>query len=339
MVFIMKTREPDFSQLLKVMHREKPDRPVLFELFLDKRLFSLFSGETFLYGDQHEELRLKIKAYATGGYDYTSTVAGGFGFPVLERAHAQSVSMREGLIKDRESFEKYIWPDPANYNFDLLNDTKKWLPDGMKFVVLGPGGLLENMQGIIGYDNICALLYEDPELLEEIATNIGTRLVKYYEICASYDTVGMLMDNDDWGFNTQTFLSPADMRKYVFPWHKKIAEVAHRHNMPVALHSCGNPLEVMEDIIADIKIDARHSYEDKIIPVEEFYRRFHSQIAVLGGIDVDFMTRGTPEQIFKRSEAMLAAAPTGYALGTGNSIADYIPLENYMAMRKAALGE
>lgn len=336
---MMNTREPDFSQLLKVMRREKPDRPVLFELFLDPRLFTLFSGEKFAYGgDPREEMRVLIKAYAAGGYDYTSVYATGFGFPGLERQHAQSVSMREGVIKDRESFEKYKWPEPEKIDFELFHEAKKWLPDGMKLMVRGPGGLLENMQNIIGYDNICAMLYEDPDLLEEIATNIGTRLVKYYEICASYDTVGMLMDNDDWGFNTQTFLSPADMRKYVFPWHKKIAEVAHKHNMPVALHSCGNPLEVMEDIISDIKIDARHSYEDKIIPVEAFYKRFHDRIGVLGGMDIDFMTRSTPEQIYKRASAMLEAAPTGYALGTGNSIADYIPIENYMAMRKAALG-
>ncbi|HNX14909.1 MAG TPA: uroporphyrinogen decarboxylase family protein [Oscillospiraceae bacterium] len=336
----MKTREPDFSQLLKVMRREKPDRPVLFELFLDPRLFTLFSGEPFEYGgDPREEMRILIKAYAAAGYDYTSVYANGFSFPGPEREHAKSTSMRDGLIKDRESFDKYVWPDPENADYELFHEAKKWLPDGMKFMIRGPGGQLENMQNIVGYDNICAMLYDDPDLLEEIAANVGTRLVKYYEICASCDTIGILMDNDDWGFNTQTFLSPADMRKYIFPWHKKIAEIAHRHNMPVALHSCGNPLEVMDDIITDIKIDARHSYEDKIIPVEEFYKRFHDHIAVLGGMDVDMMTRGTPEQIYKRSKTMLEAAPTGYALGTGNSIAAYIPIENYMAMRKAAMGE
>lgn len=39
---------------------------------------------------------------------------------------------------------------------------------------------------------------------------------------------GRICSNDDWGFNTQTFLSPSDMRKYVFPWHKKFVEAAHR---------------------------------------------------------------------------------------------------------------
>lgn len=31
--------------------------------------------------------------------------------------------------------------------------------------------------------------------------------------------------------------------------------------------------DIMEDVIEDMKFDGRHSYEDKIIPVEEAYRR------------------------------------------------------------------
>ena len=37
---------------------------------------------------------------------------------------------------------------------------------------------------------------------------VGSRLVRYYEICAAYDTVGALISNDDWGFKSQTMLSP-----------------------------------------------------------------------------------------------------------------------------------
>lgn len=333
----MKKRESDFSQLQKVMKRERPDRPVFFELFISDRLMEFFAGEQLNHEDPEKELKTMIKAYAAGGYDYTSVIGGNFCFPTMERAHAQSVSMREGIIKDRENFEKYPWPDPEDFDYSLLAKAKEWMPDGMKLIVRGPCGVLENMNELIGYDNICMMLYDDPELLEEITKNIGSRLVKYYEISASFDTVGMFMDNDDWGFNTQTFLSPADMRKYVFPWHKKIVEAAHKHKIPVGLHSCGNPLEVIEDVIEDIKVDARHSYEDKIIPVEEFYKRYHNRIAILGGMDLDFLVRSTPEQIYKRSKAMLEAAPTGYALGTGNSTPDFLPMENYLAMREAVM--
>ena len=68
---------------------------------------------------------------------------------------------------------------------------------------------------------------------------------------------------------------------------------------------------------------------------------FHDRVAVLGGIDVNFVCQFTPEEVFERSKAMLERADDrgSYALGTGNSVPDYVPDENYFAMIYAALGE
>lgn len=143
-----------------------------------------------------------------------------------------------------------------------------------------------------------------------------------------------MISNDDWGFKTGTMLSPAQMRQYVIPWHKRIVEVIHTACKPSILHSCGKLDEVMDDVIDDIGYDAKHSFEDAILPVEEAYERWGDRIAILGGIDVDFMCRSRPEQIRERCEAMLGRTEKrgGYALGTGNSVPEYVPWENYIAM-------
>ena len=87
-----------------------------------------------------------------------------------------------------------------------------------------------------------------------------------------------------------------------------------------------------------MKYDARHSYEDKIVPVEKAYDDLKGRIAVLGGLDVNFMVKASPEDIYKRATAMLEKTKDsgGYALGTGNSVPEYIPDENYFAMINAA---
>jgi hypothetical protein len=93
----------------------------------------------------------------------------------------------------------------------------------------------------------------------------------------------------------------------------------------------------MTDIIDDIGYDGKHSYEDAIMPVEEAYDTYGSRIAILGGIDVDYVIRATPEEVYKRSCAMLerASGRGGYALGTGNSVPEYVPAEHYFAMTAA----
>jgi uroporphyrinogen decarboxylase len=286
-----------------------------------------------------EYLAFKADAFAAAGYDYVSTAGSDFYFPGGEHEQRKTKSLNDGaVITDWASFEAYPWPDPEKCDYSALEKISSRLPGNMKLMIMGPNGVLENVIGLTGYDNLCFMIEDEPALAGEIFRRVGVGLETYYRICAQHDSVGFLMANDDWGFNTQTFLSPAMMRKYVFPYHKKIADVAHAAGKPVALHSCGQLDGVMEDVIG-MGIDARHSYEDVITPVEDFYEKWHDRIAIFGGIDINFIVTRTPEEVAARARALLERTATrgGYALGTGNSVPEYIPFENYCAMLKVAL--
>lgn len=131
-------------------------------------------------------------------------------------------------------------------------------------------------------------------------------------------------------------LSVQDLRQFVFPWHRQIVESAHALGKPAILHSCGKYTDIIEDIICDMKYDGRHSYEDNIVPVEKAYEELHGRIAVLGGIDVHFMATQSPAAIRERAINLLKQTEKhgGYALGTGNSIPDFISDEHYLAMHQ-----
>jgi uroporphyrinogen decarboxylase len=90
----------------------------------------------------------------------------------------------------------------------------------------------------------------------------------------------------------------------------------------------------MEDLIEDVKIDARHSYEDVIILVEDFQARYGGRIGVIGGLDVDRLAAGSPEQVRVRARQIIeiCGGRGRYAFGSGNSIPNYVPVENYLAM-------
>jgi uroporphyrinogen decarboxylase len=247
--------------------------------------------------------------------------------------------MDEGaLISDRASFEAYPWPDPEAADYSRLDLLAARVPPGMKLIVFGPNGVLENVMALVGYEHLSYMLADDPALAQEVFDAVGARMLRYYQICAPHPAVGALISNDDWGFATQTMLAPDDMRRYVFPWHRRIVQTIHAQGKPAILHSCGQLASIMDEIIDDLGYDAKHSYEDKICPVEEAYERWGRRIAILGGIDLDFVCRSTPAQITARCQAMLDRAATrgGYALGTGNSVPEYVPHENYLAMIAAA---
>ena len=337
----MLMRTPDFTHnLLPILKGGRAERATIFELFLNDDFYARLAGHGPVDDTDVGRMRMVIDGMAKAGYDYATCHASAFSFPKLSaRAASSTVSLNgQSTIWDRESYETYVWPDPASFDDTLPERVRPYLPEGMKLMVMGPGGVLENVIDLVGYDELCYMLFDDPDLVAEIFEQVGSRLLKYYELIAQMDTVGFLCSNDDWGFNSQTFLSPDDMRRYVFPWHKKIVETAHKAEKPCILHSCGRFDEVIEDVIEDMHFDGRHSYEDKIMPVEEAYEVLHGRIVVMGGIDMDFLVRSNPHAVYSRSMAMLerTADRGGYLLGSGNSIPTYVPFENYTAMIRAA---
>lgn len=333
--------KPDFGNLLAVLRRQVPAQPTLFEFFLNDRLYHRLAGTEIPASSDALAYRQKVMAaFYAAGYDYAPVLVPGFDFPSGRVKLEQTVSINDGaVITDRATCRAYHWPDPHTADYAILEALGKDLPGGMKLIGYSPDGLLENVIKLVGYERLCYLITDDKKLVQTVFDAVGSRLVEYYDRLAGHISMGACILNDDWGFKTQTFLSPRQLREFVFPWQKEIVKVIHAHEKPVILHSCGTFSHIVDDIVDEMGIEARHSYEDIILPVEEAYERYSSRMAILGGIDVDFICRSSPEDIYQRSKAMLERSfqRGGYALGTGNSVPEYIPDAHYFAMIRAAL--
>jgi len=116
--------------------------------------------------------------------------------------------------------------------------------------------------------------------------------------------------------------------------------MTHDHGLPYFLHSCGNLDSIIDDLIDDIGIDGKHSFEDAIVPAEDFQARHGGRIAALGGLDVNILSAGSEDDVRRRTRILLdiCGERGRYAVGSGNSIPSYVPVRNYLAMVDEALG-
>ena len=165
----------------------------------------------------------------------------------------------------------------------------------------------------------------------EVFNFIFDKLVKIKEI-------EILRIGDDLGFKSSTMISSELLKKYVFPVYKNIAEISHNAKKPFILHSCGNLKNVMDDLIDYCKIDAKHSFEDVIMPITEALRIWGKRISLLGGIDLDYLVRRTENEIKNHTKKKVMDEGSRYksfAIGNGNTIANYIPINNFLAMLEA----
>jgi uroporphyrinogen decarboxylase len=328
---------PDFSRNLGALLRgAEPARPVLFEFYHNGELYRDIAGDRTGEPGYVRDVR----AFAALGYDHANLFPqNGFGFTAGAHHSGQSISLNEGaVILDRGSFERYPWPQVEALDWSYLDHAAAALAPGQVLMASGPCGVLENVIKLMGFERMCELIADDPDLVQDVFDGVGSHLLAYYQRVVPHPAVGFLMSNDDWGFKTQTMLSPRQMRRFVFPWHERIVACAHQAGKPAVLHSCGNLAPVMDDIIDGLHYDGKHSFEDGIMRVEEAWERWGSRIAILGGLDVDYLCRTPAAVVHQRSTAMLAhTGGRGWAAGTGNSVPAWVPRAAFFATIEPAL--
>jgi len=176
-------------------------------------------------------------------------------------------------------------------------------------------------------------------LVKAVFDKWGQVVYNFYQKVISLECVGAIFHADDLGHKIGTMLSPESLRKFFFPWLKKYVSLAHKHSKPFWYHCCGNVAKIIPELIKDIKIDAFHSFQDVIISVGDFQKKYGDKIAVLGGLDIDKLARLNKEKLRKYVKGILnECMPRGrYALGSGNSITNYVPIENYITMLEEGL--
>ena len=344
--------EPDRRGLVDTILRGgTPKRVHHLELFQDVEIRDAIAARFDLApdvkaDDEFRDCRLRLAVGRFCGFDYVrgrmleqempfhnaraadTAALGRVGGRVFRDEHV-------GPITSREELERYPWPDPeapgATRELEWL---EAHVPEDMCIVAQGLGHFCEHLAWLMGYETLCYALYDDRDLVRALAD----RLVDYYRRLLgrmlAFDRVRVVFASDDMGHKTGLLISPRDMREFVLPGHKALASMTHAAGRPYILHSCGNLGDIIDELVDDVKIDGKHSFEDTIEDVREAKRTYGRRTALLGGIDVDFLCRSDVGAIRQRVRETLEVCQPGggYCLGTGNSVANYIPLDHYLAM-------
>ncbi len=347
MIDLPHKREPDFDLLRRALLRQgELERVPLLELFADTEIIDHILGHT---ADRHPDAsekarrtRHKVQFWEALGYDAIWLGAGpaltyeqvhGLDTAALPRDRRAWFAADVGILTSWDDFESYPWPTAADADYSEVELAAQILPPGMK--ILGSvSGALEPAMWLMGFTPFALALHDDPALVAAIFERLAAIFTPVAAALLDMDAVGGLFVGDDMGFKTATMIAPEHLRQYVFPYHRRLARMAHDRGKVYVLHACGNLEAVMGDLIDDVGIDAKHSYEDVIMPVEQVKARYGDRIGVVGGIDVDFLCRADEAAVRARVRQVLAANMPGggYVLGTGNSVANYIPPRNFLAM-------
>lgn len=334
---------PDYQNLLLAARNQPSPRLPLYEHIISPVVMERITNQSFAallegdYEDKKEYFRHYCAFFRDMGYDTVSfeqcigEVMPGSG--ALGK-HA------EPAIHNRADFERYPFDEIPERFFAAYGDDfralRECMPAGMK-AIGGPGnGIFECVQEITGYMNLCYLSADDPELYADLFAAVGrvNRTIWERFLKEFGDIYCVMRFGDDLGHKNSTLLSDEDIRTHILPQYKAIVALVHAAGKPFLLHSCGCIFSVMDDLINDVGIDAKHSNEDQIALFPEWVQRYGDRIGNFGGIDTDAVCRLSRQEMREYIFDVIAQCEGhgGFAFGSGNSIPDYVPADGYLTM-------
>ena len=262
-----------------IMRKGTPRRVHHIELFLDAEIqdaicarFNLLDG--LRQDDPYAWHKRTLRLQRFLGYDYVRQGLDGMEMPLrttktqdtadLGRAGGRSyVDESVGPITSWEEFKRYPWPDPQKASTRGLEWYEQNLPDDM--CVIASGGFAhfaELLSWLMGYETLCYALFDQRDLVQAIADKLIELYTAALKRMLTFSRVKIVWGSDDMGYKTGPLISPDDLRAFVLPGHTIMAAMAHAAGKPYLLHACGNLASIMDDLIDDVKIDAKHSFEE-----------------------------------------------------------------------------
>lgn len=256
----------------------------------------------------------------------------------LDSGRRQWAPTHEGVIVTGQDFVDFPWPQPEDINYTVFEEAARVLPPGMRIIPFS-GAIFSTVSLMMGMENFFIQMALGEGLVGEMFQRIGAFQLGVVEILLEYDAVGAIWINDDMGSSTSTLANPKHYRKLLFPWYERIAARVHASNRPLMLHSDGCLYPILEDLVR-IGFDALHPIEPKAMDIQRVRRIVGPDVCLIGNVDLGFpLGTGTPEDVDAavRDLVRTMAPGGGYCISSGNSVPEYIPYENWLAMRDAAL--
>lgn len=335
-------RQPDYRSLVQTLQAGKSYRIPLIELGVHP-----FVKEAIL-GKPVTGLQDEIEFALMTGYDFvkiqpgmdfqvampTTGIQASGKSPAPDRAWAPG---GHNIIATMDDCSKHRFPAKEEISYARFDHAMKLLPDGMG--VIGQyGDIFTLVWELMGFETFSIALYEDPDLIRYLFDTLGNTIVSMYETMAEYDHVRALWYSDDIAYAGGLMIAPEFLEAYLFPFIKRIGDIASHRKIPFLYHSDGILYPVLDRLI-ECGVSAIHPIEPKSMDIHQVQDQYGDRLGLCGGIEVDTLARGTQQEIrqLTLSFAVEIGTKGGWCAGSSNSIPEYVPAENYLAMVNTVL--
>ena len=159
------------------------------------------------------------------------------------------------LLEDANEWpEKIVWPDIDAWDWEGCAKASSSYVDCDKYVnVWFLNGWFERLISFMEFDGaIMAMVDEDQkDAVKALFDKLTDLYIRIFDKFLTYfPKIDGFHIHDDWGAQRETFFSPAVVEEMIVPYMKRVTEYIHARGKTAELHSCGQILKQVPNMIA-----------------------------------------------------------------------------------------
>ena len=226
--------------------------------------------------------------------------------------------------------------DRIDWNF-LKNNYDKWVAEGRWITGNFWFGFDVTHSHMVGTETVLIAMYEEPEWVMDMFDTYLSLCIecfdRIWDAGYHFDCVRWW---DDMGYKNSLFFSNELYRELLKPYHKRAVDWAHDHGCVVHLHSCGDIMDRVDDLV-EIGIDCLNPLEVKAgMKPLELKKKYGDVLAFHGGLNAARMhiKDEAIEEVRKLIPVMKENG--GYIFGSDHSIPNAFSFDTMTAIVEEA---
>ena len=246
-------------------------------------------------------------------------------------------------VEEIDAYDR--WPSAKWWDYSTIReDCAKYHPE---YFVINKGDRLDRtaqlkpMMYLRGIQQAFVDLAQNPTIVECIRDHVVNYFVEYNPLVfeAGGGEIDMFMMGDDMGGQQGPLIGLEMWRKYFKDGFKKYIEIAHKYEVPVMYHTCGDVYQLIPDFI-ECGLDCLQSLQPRVtnMDIKRLKKEFGKDLSFQGGMDIQkVLPLGTTEDVKKMVKYATDNAKRGggYIICTSHSIQTDTPIENVAALFEA----
>ncbi|MHB1253368.1 MAG: uroporphyrinogen decarboxylase family protein [Candidatus Humimicrobiaceae bacterium] len=231
-----------------------------------------------------------------------------------------------------EAVKNWQAPDinmPGNFD-EWESDLKNY---SGQFLVWPSGyfGIYERSYAVMGWNEFMLNIAGSPKVVEELLDKVTDYKVQHAKKMVEMG-FKIAHHGDDFGTQCGSFFSKDMFRKYIYPRLKREWDVFTDAGLPIMLHSCGNIIDFIPDLI-DIGLKILEPVQP-CMDLEFLKREYGKDLIFFGGINTQILPYITPEETkeLTKNAIRILGKGGGMIIAPSQEIMNDVPIENIKAL-------